>query len=41
MTSLISHRGPDDSSAYFDDNVGLGFARLCIIDLSGGDLHPN
>src|SRR6266567_162118 len=36
MTSLISQRGPDDSGAYFDDNVGLGFARLSIIDLSGG-----
>jgi len=36
MTRLISHRGPDDSGAHFDDNLGLGFARLSIIDLSGG-----
>jgi asparagine synthase (glutamine-hydrolysing) len=36
MTSQIFHRGPDDSGAYFDGNLGLGFARLSIIDLSGG-----
>lgn len=36
MTSLIAHRGPDDSGAYFDGPTGLGFARLSIIDLSGG-----
>ena len=28
MTHLISHRGPDDSGAYLDGPVGLGFARL-------------
>jgi len=36
MIRLISHRGPDDSGSYFDGPVGLGFARLSIIDLSGG-----
>src|SRR3989440_1525969 len=36
MTHLISHRGPDDSGAYLDGPVGLGFARLSIIDLGGG-----
>lgn len=36
MTSLIAHRGPDDSGAYYDGSAGLGFARLSIIDLSGG-----
>ena len=36
MTHLISHRGPDDSGAYLDGSVGLGFARLSIIDLDGG-----
>lgn len=36
MTQAISHRGPDDSGAYLDGNLGLGFARLSIIDLSGG-----
>jgi asparagine synthase (glutamine-hydrolysing) len=36
MTHLISHRGPDDVGSYFDGSLGLGFARLSIIDLSGG-----
>src|SRR5436309_15609110 len=36
MTHLISHRGSDDSGAYLDGPVGLGFARLSIIDLDGG-----
>jgi asparagine synthase (glutamine-hydrolysing) len=36
MTHLIAHRGPDDSGAYCDGSLGLGFARLSIIDLSGG-----
>ena len=36
MIHLISHRGPDDSGVYLDDTVGLGSARLSIIDLRGG-----
>ncbi len=36
MTNSISHRGPDDSGSYLDGPIGLGFARLSIIDLSGG-----
>src|SRR5260370_5588196 len=36
MTHLISHRGPDDSGVYLDADMGLGFARLSIIDLTGG-----
>jgi asparagine synthase (glutamine-hydrolysing) len=36
MTGLIAHRGPDDNGAYLDGPLGLGFARLSIIDLSGG-----
>jgi asparagine synthase (glutamine-hydrolysing) len=36
MIRLIAHRGPDDSGSYFDGPTGLGFARLSIIDLSGG-----
>jgi asparagine synthase (glutamine-hydrolysing) len=36
MTDLISHRGPDDRGVYLDGSLGLGFARLSIIDLSGG-----
>ncbi|MFL5624906.1 MAG: asparagine synthetase B, partial [Ktedonobacteraceae bacterium] len=36
MTRRISHRGPDDNGIYLDGNIGLGFARLSIIDLDGG-----
>src|SRR5215813_1791512 len=36
MRSVASHRGPDDHGAYIKGNVGLGFNRLSIIDLSGG-----
>jgi asparagine synthase (glutamine-hydrolysing) len=36
MTSSIIHRGPDDEGFYIDKNVGLGFRRLSIIDLSTG-----
>jgi len=36
MINSISHRGPDDSGFYVDGPMGLGFARLSIIDLSGG-----
>jgi asparagine synthase (glutamine-hydrolysing) len=36
MTGLIAHRGPDDSGSYITGPLGLGFARLSIIDLAGG-----
>jgi asparagine synthase (glutamine-hydrolysing) len=36
MSELITHRGPDDWGVYHDGNLGLGFTRLSIIDLSGG-----
>jgi asparagine synthase (glutamine-hydrolysing) len=36
MVSMLHHRGPDDSGFYQDESVGLGHARLSIIDLSGG-----
>ena len=32
----IRHRGPDDEQSYFWENVGLGFVRLSIVDLAGG-----
>lgn len=35
--AMIRHRGPDGFGIYIDDCVGLGSARLSIIDLSGGD----
>jgi asparagine synthase (glutamine-hydrolysing) len=36
MTSMLYHRGPDEAGLYIDDSVGLGHARLSIIDLSSG-----
>ena len=36
MIRAISHRGPDGSGVYTDRHVGLGHARLSIIDLEGG-----
>lgn len=36
MTDAIEHRGPDDEGFYTDNNVGLGFRRLSIIDLNTG-----
>ena len=36
MLNAIHHRGPDESGVYIDSQVGLGSARLSIIDLSGG-----
>ena len=34
--SAISHRGPDDTGYHFQENVGLGFARLGMVDIAGG-----
>ncbi len=36
MTQSLFHRGPDDEGYFLDENVGLGFRRLSIIDLSSG-----
>jgi asparagine synthase (glutamine-hydrolysing) len=36
MVEMIRHRGPDASGVYTAGQVGLGHARLSIIDLSGG-----
>lgn len=36
MARSIIHRGPDDDGFHFDNDLGLGFRRLSIIDLSGG-----
>src|SRR5687768_7776629 len=38
-TSALSHRGPDAQRTFLspDGRIGLGHARLSIIDLSGGD----
>ncbi|WP_034893912.1 asparagine synthase (glutamine-hydrolyzing) [Gillisia sp. Hel_I_29] len=37
MTNTLSHRGPDDSGYYFNENIGFGFKRLSIIDLTSGN----
>jgi len=37
MLGLIRHRGPDAFGVYVDENMGLGSARLSILDLAGGD----
>jgi asparagine synthase (glutamine-hydrolysing) len=36
MLGTIRHRGPDQFGIYLDDHVGLGSARLSIIDLATG-----
>ena len=36
MADSITHRGPDDEGYYVSGQIGLGFRRLSIIDLSGG-----
>ncbi len=40
MRDTMIHRGPDDSGMYCHGNVGLGFRRLSIIDLSGAGSQP-
>ena len=37
MLAMIRHRGPDEFGIYIDQDIGLGNARLSIIDLSGGN----
>jgi asparagine synthase (glutamine-hydrolysing) len=37
MLAMLRHRGPDALGIFRDSQVGLGNARLSIIDLSGGD----
>ena len=36
MLAQISHRGPDASGIYTERGIGLGHARLSIIDVRGG-----
>src|SRR5271156_2639404 len=36
MMDTIRHRGPDDEGLHIASEVGLGFRRLSIIDLSHG-----
>ncbi len=36
MVQSLRHRGPDQDGTYADDHVGLGHARLSIIDVTDG-----
>ncbi len=36
MAAALVHRGPDEQRTWVGEGVGLGHARLSIIDLSGG-----
>jgi len=36
MIDQLSHRGPDGKGYYTDEHIGLGHARLSIIDLNSG-----
>lgn len=36
MVAMIRHRGPDEAGIWMDEKVGLGSARLSIIDLETG-----
>ncbi|HYH01122.1 MAG TPA: asparagine synthase (glutamine-hydrolyzing) [Terriglobales bacterium] len=40
MTDIVSYRGPDDSGFYIRKNIGLGFRRLSILDLSSAGHQP-
>ncbi|MBQ7252553.1 MAG: asparagine synthase (glutamine-hydrolyzing) [Kiritimatiellae bacterium] len=40
MSSVITHRGPDQSGVWCDDNVSLAHRRLSIIDLSDDGRQP-
>ncbi len=37
MADIIKHRGPDSDGYYVGNDCALGFRRLSIIDLAGGD----
>jgi asparagine synthase (glutamine-hydrolysing) len=40
MMDKMRHRGPDDEGLFIDGNVGFGFVRLSIIDLSYAGHQP-
>ncbi|MFK5292283.1 asparagine synthetase B, partial [Lactococcus lactis] len=37
MMNTIVHRGPSSSGEFIDEGAAIGFRRLSIIDLEGGD----
>lgn len=40
MMHSMKHRGPDDDGVFIKENIGLGFVRLSIIDLSLAGHQP-
>jgi asparagine synthase (glutamine-hydrolysing) len=40
MMQKMKHRGPDDDGLFIEENVGLGFVRLSILDLSVAGHQP-
>jgi len=40
MMKKMKHRGPDDEGIFLEDNIGLGFVRLSILDLSISGHQP-
>ncbi|GJM31920.1 MAG: asparagine synthetase B [Saprospiraceae bacterium] len=40
MMKVMKHRGPDDNGTFVEDNIGLGFVRLSIIDLTKAGHQP-
>lgn len=40
MMRQMKHRGPDDEGTFIDGNIGLGFVRLSILDLSSSGHQP-
>ena len=40
MMKIQKHRGPDDEGVFIENNVGLGFVRLSILDLTSAGHQP-
>jgi asparagine synthase (glutamine-hydrolysing) len=40
MMGIMKHRGPDDEGIFIENNAGLGFVRLSILDLSPAGHQP-
>lgn len=40
MMKTMKHRGPDDEGIFIENDIGLGFVRLSIIDLTNGGHQP-
>ena len=40
MMRTMKHRGPDDEGCFAEENLGLGFVRLSILDLSPAGHQP-